>query len=146
MKDPHVGAMAVVGIGLVLVLKFALLASLPADALRRALFLTPCLARYAMVGLSASMAYARTEGGTAAPFVRHGTTRSPVGATAMALPASWLIWGPTGLALFGLVVVGSLCARAVFQRALGGITGDALGATGEVMEVLLLAGAALSTV
>ena len=46
--------------------------------------------------------------------------------------------------LFGLVVVGVLSARAIFQRALGGITGDALGATGEVMEVLLLAGAALS--
>ncbi|MBI2495968.1 MAG: adenosylcobinamide-GDP ribazoletransferase [Candidatus Omnitrophica bacterium] len=136
MKDPHVGAMAVVAVTVLLILKFALVSSLPVATANRALFIAPCLGRYVMVLLGLTLPSARGGEGTAAPFVRHGRKRSLVGATAIALPASMVSLGSNGLAVFGAALMGSLLMRSVFQRTLGGITGDALGASGEVTEAL----------
>ncbi len=144
MKDPHVGAMAVVSIVLLLILKFALLSSLPSAAMNRTLLFAPCMGRYAMVLLGSTLPYARAGTGTAAPFVKYGTKRAWLGATLMAVPASGLAFGSRGLVLFGVALLGSLLMRAIFHRALGGITGDALGAAGEVTEVLMLAAVALT--
>jgi len=138
MKDPHVGAMAVVSLVLLLLLKFALLSSIPSAAMNRTLLISPCLGRYAMVLLGSTLPYARSEAGTAAPFVKYGTKRAWLGATLMAVPASGLAFGSRGLVLFGVTLVGSLLMRAIFHRALGGITGDALGAAGEVTEALMM--------
>jgi len=138
MKDPHVGAMAVVSITLLLILKFALLSSIPSTAMNRTLLVTPCIGRYAMVLLGSTLPYARIEAGTAAPFVKYGTKQAWFGATFIALLASGLVFGWRGLGLFGIATLGSLTMRAVFHRALGGITGDALGAAGEVTEALMM--------
>ena len=70
MKDPHVGAIGVVAIMAVLLLKFGALSSLLLTQHYRALVLAPCLARYAMVVVGTSLPYARAEGGTAMPFLR----------------------------------------------------------------------------
>ena len=145
MKDPHVGAMAVVSIGLVLILKFALLSSIPSAAMNRTLLVTPCLGRYAIVLLGSTLAYARDGAGTAAPFVKYGTKQAWLGATLIALFASGLVFGWRGFGLFGIATLGSLAMHAVFHRALGGITGDALGASGEVTEALMLLVVALMT-
>ena len=138
MKDPHVGAMAVVAITILLILKFALLSSIPFAKMSRTLLITPCIGRYAMVMLGSTLPYARAGGGTAAAFVKYGTKQTLIGATAMALPASGLLFASAGFVLFGVALLGSLVLRQVFFRALGGITGDALGATGEAIEMLTL--------
>lgn len=138
MKDPHVGAIAVVSITLLLILKFALLISIPSTVMNRTLLVTPCIGRYAMVLLGSTLAYARSEAGTAAPFVKYGTKQAWLGATLIALLASGLVFGWRGLGLFGIATLGSLTMQAVFHRVLGGITGDALGAAGEVTEVLMM--------
>lgn len=145
MKDPHVGAIAVVSIVLLLLLKFALVGSLPSAAMNRVLLIAPCLGRYAMVFLGSTLPYARAEGGTAAPFVNYGTKRAWGWATFTALPAAGLALGPMGLGLFGVTLSASLLMRAIFRRALGGITGDALGASCEATEVLILSVMALAT-
>ncbi len=144
MKDPHLGAMAVVAIAALLLLKFALLSSIPQVSMARALLLAPCIGRYAMVLLGTTLPYARTGGGTGEAFVRSAKKRSLIGATAMALPVSWVVLGPVGLGLFGLSIIGGLALRSVFRHLLGGITGDAMGATGELMEVVMLLGVALA--
>lgn len=136
MKDPHVGAMAVVGIATCLLMKFALVSSLSATVINQALLVVPCLGRHAMVLLATTLPSARGGEGTAAPFVKHGRKRSLIGAAVMALAASGAMLGLLGLALFGAAVAGGLLLRSVFRRALGGITGDALGAAGELTEVL----------
>ncbi len=145
MKDPHIGAIGVVAVAVLLILKFALVSSLPSATMNRALLLTPCLGRYMMVLLGATLPYARTGEGTAAAFVRYATPRALMGATAVAVPAAGLILGARGFALFAVALVGSLILRRIFLRTLGGITGDALGAAGEVSEVLMLFVAALTT-
>lgn len=136
MKDPHIGAMAVVGIATCLLMKLALVNSLSMAAINQALLAAPCVGRYAMVLLGTTLPSARGGEGTAAPFVKHGRKRSLIGATAMTIAASGAMLGVLGLALFGVALLAGLLMRSIFRRALGGITGDALGAAGEVTEVL----------
>lgn len=146
MKDPHLGAMAVVAIAMALILKYAAVGSLPLARRNQALFLVPCLARYSMVLLGSTLPSARGGRGTAGPFITHRRRGSFFLATTMTLAASSLILGLDGLGLFGVMLAGSLIMRAVFQRALGGITGDALGAAGETIETILLMVAAIGHV
>ena len=138
MKDPHVGAMGVVAIVSLLITKFALLSNLSPRTAIPILWLAPCLGRWAMVLLGTTMPYARSERGIAAPFIQHGRLSMLVGATATMLLATWCGCGIDGLLLIGVVCVVSLLLRALFQGALGGITGDALGASGELVEAIIL--------
>ncbi len=141
MKDPHIGVMAVVAIGCLLMLKFALLGSLTTRGVMvRALLLSPCLGRWSMVLLATTMPYARAEGGTGAPFVRSACVSSLIVATAIALAAAWGIGGGRGLVVCVIAVGISLILRRVCGRLLGGITGDGLGAVGELVEAGVLIG------
>src|SRR5215510_5288550 len=69
-KDPHVGSMAVAGVVLIVLMKYACLNALAPEALRPALVLTGTLSRYAMVQLARFSPYARATGGVGEPFVR----------------------------------------------------------------------------
>ena len=68
-KDPHVG-LAVAGVVLIVLLKYACLNALSHAALRPALVLMATLSRYAMVQLACFSPYARATGGVGEPFVR----------------------------------------------------------------------------
>ena len=140
MKDPHIGAMAAIGISLHLLVKFVALAHLPSAHAAVLLLLAPALGRYAMALLGSTLPYARAEGGVGAAFVRQAGRRSLIGATLMMLGLSLVIGSIIGVALLGLTLAVGLILRAVFRRTLGGITGDALGAAGELTEVALLIG------
>ena len=139
MKDPHVGAVAVVALIGLLLAKFALVGSLSAQLTSPALLFAPCIGRYAMALLSSTLPYARMEGGTGAPFVKHSSKRALAGATVIALMGALAVFGPTGFPIFGIALLVSLGLRQLFLETLGGITGDALGATCEIVETVLLA-------
>lgn len=144
MKDPHCGVMAVVAVTLVLIFKVALLSSGSLTATNRALVVAPCFGRYAMVLLGTTLPYARAEGGTAAPFVRFSSANSLVEATVTTFLVSAFALGVGRGLLIGCAVAAVLLLlRKIFQRALGGVTGDVLGALCEITEVLVLMGVAL---
>ena len=138
MKDPHVGAMAVVGITGLILMKFALVSSLTAATVSPALALAPCLGRYGMAALGTLLPYARTEGGVGAAFVQYARMGPLLGATASTLLACGWLGGATGW----VIVVPALLALALlglgFRQTLKGVTGDALGAAGELLEVVVL--------
>jgi len=136
MRDPHVGAAAVVGVTCLLMAKVAVLASLPAAVAWRAVLLMPCLGRTAMVALAAALPYARPEGGTAEPFVAHGSGRALAVALGVALAAAWCLARSVGLWVVGGVALTVAVQRAACRRLLGGVTGDALGASGELTELM----------
>jgi len=142
MKDSRVGAFGVISLILALVLKFALFLSLAAQTRgMAALALYPVVSRWGMVLLAYLSPYARPEGGLGQAMTLGVSPRVLAGASLSAGVLSFLILGVPGLALFGvagaLVWLGSL----YFQRRLGGVTGDVLGAANEILEVLVLAGA-----
>jgi adenosylcobinamide-GDP ribazoletransferase len=146
MKDSRVGAFGVISLVLALILKFSLFLSLAAQTHGAAvLVLFPVISRWGMVLLAYLSPYARPEGGLGQAMTLGVSPRVLAGASLAAGVLSVLILGAPGLVLFGaaaaLVWLGSL----YFQRRLGGITGDILGAANEVLEILVLAGALMLT-
>ena len=140
MKDPHLGAVAVIGLILLLLLKWTLVSSVPGAVMGPALCLSPCLGRYAMVLAASTLPSAGPAKGMAAPFVRGARPEGVWMATGVALVASWLLLAWSGLVLSVVVIFSVMLVRSGIQRALGGVTGDVLGAVGEVIEVVVLAG------
>jgi adenosylcobinamide-GDP ribazoletransferase len=99
----------------------------------------PAVGRWAMVMGGIGATYARREGGLAQPFLQQLSVREVLGATAVLGIAYVLSVGLVGALIGGVVV--AVVARgltALAQKLLGGITGDTLGATNEVAEIVFL--------
>lgn len=134
MKDPRCGPAGVVALVLLLLLKFAALASLPVTAWPT-LLLAPLLARMALVVAFIAVPYVRRGGlGTAlldAP--RPGCWLGLLAGTSLCALAGWR--GVLALAVAALVFG---CWRRACLRRLGGITGDTAGALVELVEAAVL--------
>ena len=138
MKDPHVGAMAVAAITGLLLVKFALVSSLTAATVSPALALAPCVGRYGMAALGTLLPYARTEGGVGAAFVQQARMGPLLGATAIAVLVVGWMEGATGWVIAVVTLVTLALLGGWFRHLLKGVTGDALGAAGELLEVVVL--------
>ena len=148
MRDSRVGAFGVIGAIAVLLLKYGALVSLlmlPQPGKEWALFLFPTLSRWTMVVLLGAFPYVRTQG-LGSPFHGTGIKIATTIAGISALAASVLLGGFAGLGLFfGVTVVAWLMGWAI-AKTLGGLTGDAYGATTEIIEtVVLIVATALAT-
>ena len=148
MRDSRVGAFGVIGAIAVLLLKYGALVSLlmlPQPGKEWALFLFPTLSRWTMVVLLGAFPYVRTQG-LGSPFHGTGIKIATTIAGISALAASVLLGGFAGLGLFfGVTVVAWLMGWAI-AKTLGGLTGDAYGATNEIIETIVIIGAtALAT-
>lgn len=139
MKDPRSGPAGVVALVLVLLLKFAALASLSAPALVP-LLLAPLLGRAALTAAFLSTPYVRAQGmGTALV----GASRWACVLAMLISLALTVIGGPRACwALLAVAVVFWLWRRACLAR-LGGMTGDTCGALAEWVEVTVLVAMAL---
>jgi adenosylcobinamide-GDP ribazoletransferase len=140
LKDPAAGPMGVVAVVLVLLLKFAALASL-ADGAWAWLWLAPMLGRAAAVGLFLSTAYVRA-GGLGAALVeapRRAAMLALATSAALALLAGW-----TGLAMLAAALAVFLRWRAECIARLGGFTGDAAGSLIERVETVALLAACVA--
>lgn len=144
MKDSRVGAMGVVAVVLVLVVKTVGLGAVSGQR-GLALILVPALSRGAMMVAMAALPYARSGGGTGRAFF-HPPVRA-VDLAAIVLPFGLSLFLGWRCILLTLVFVGVTALMLQFyRRRLGGVTGDLIGALGEVVEaalwVALAAGAA----
>jgi adenosylcobinamide-GDP ribazoletransferase len=143
MKDSRVGAFGVISLIVALILKFSLFLSFAGAAGSRALWLYPVISRWGMVLLAYLSPYARPEGGLGQAMTAGVSRRVVTGASLSAGAWSLIILGFKGLALFGVAGLMVWLGSLYFQKRLGGITGDVLGATNEALEILVLAGALL---
>jgi adenosylcobinamide-GDP ribazoletransferase len=147
MKDPHVGAFGVIAlIGALLLKVAAFFAIYQVGFFHIEISATPwrqlfgitlpfIVSRTVQVWLCTALPYARATGGTAGPFVAGARWTHLAGALAGALFLCILIHpvaGPVLLA-FGLLI--GLGLRRFFRIRFGGITGDLLGASNEIVEV-----------
>ncbi len=138
MKDHRAGTFGVVGLILILGMKFLALNSLPDHAAGAALLLALILGRWSMVQLTYRTAYARQEGGLGLPFKENLKKREVLMAGAAALILGLLFFGFWGVILCFMVGAFTLLCQRFFEKKIGGITGDVLGAANEVNEVLVL--------
>lgn len=145
MKDPAAGPMAVASLIVVLLLKFAALATLAA-ATPVTVLVAAIVARAAAAGFMAAGRYVRPHGiastQTASlpkPAVWLATFLSALCALALLCVLSWLV----ALAVAAVVLVFVVAWRAAWQRRIGGYTGDIVGGLIECVETLVLVIAAL---
>jgi adenosylcobinamide-GDP ribazoletransferase len=135
MKDSRTGAMGVMAIVCVLLVKFAALASLPPDTVWAASLLTPLAGRTAIVVHMALLPHARPSGlGTL--FYRRSQRWNAAWSVAILAATGWLVLGHRGLAVAAVGVGVAALASGYVYRKIGGATGDTFGAVCEVVEVV----------
>jgi adenosylcobinamide-GDP ribazoletransferase len=142
LRDPRLGTYGVAAVVGSIVLRIACVASVPPAAALAGLVAAHTLGRGAAVGAMGWARLARRDGLGAAYTARVGPGRAAVGAgIALVLAAVATGWwvGPLAVA----VVVAALVVLALANRALGGITGDVLGAVEQVAECATLLGVAV---
>ena len=138
MRDSHIGTMGVLAIAGVLLLKIALLAYMRGPERWHLVLLAPIAGRCALLLVMALFPYARKEGGLGTIFAVGGRKAAllAVWAVVVLFAAGWLCASYRGLAMAGASLAGSLLLGWYVQRRIGGYTGDTLGATSELIEVL----------
>ena len=145
MRDSRLGTMGVIGLILLLLLKFALLVSLPTGRVGvAALLLMPAIGRWAMVVIGYLTPYARKSSGKGSFHASDSVNyRDLIKATFITFIVSLVLIGFRAILLAILVMIAVylliLGIRWFSLRKVGGITGDVSGAAGELSEVLTLA-------
>jgi adenosylcobinamide-GDP ribazoletransferase len=137
MRDSGVGTFGTLALIFDLGLRTIAIASMHGAARYAALFAAPGIARWAMVAVADRMIYVRGAGaGTtllganpARPMTRAAITLALGLSLVLSMRALWAVL--CGIAITALM-------RAAYRRWLGGITGDLVGACGEIVEVAAL--------
>ncbi|MFC5477227.1 adenosylcobinamide-GDP ribazoletransferase [Massilia suwonensis] len=145
MKDSRVGAYGAIGIACMLGLKCTALAMLPPGSAIAALFLAHPLSRLAATSLIWRMDYARAEGKAKPMAQQMQTSEFVIAACTALLPAVLLlhVGALSPAALGASLLTASLAAlwlARMFQRRIGGYTGDCLGAVQQLAEVAIYLG------
>lgn len=141
MKDSRVGTMGLLALVFVLGIKWAGISSLNEH---RAVYLIiiPAYARGAFTIAIYFLDYIRPEGGTARPFF--AGNRSITGLVWLLVPVGLsLLLGFKAIILNGAFIGIVILVILYYKKRLGGVTGDMLGALGEVTEAGLFLSAAI---
>jgi adenosylcobinamide-GDP ribazoletransferase len=139
MRDAHIGAIGATGLFLALGLRYAGINTLPAGEHLALLIGMPVVGRWAMVVGAFHVTSARSEGGLAQPFLAYLSWWHVCLATLTAGIVLTLLLGPWPA--LGCLLIGTGLVRLFtvwFHRMFGGVTGDLLGATNEVAEILFI--------
>ena len=146
MRDSHTGAFGVIGVALLLLVKYVTLNSLPQTFMMATLVFMPVVSRWAMVYAIFAYPYARPSGlGTA--FKQ--ATRWPqlLAATFITLAVAAALFSFFSIMGF-LLIIGIWVITVIFsiylKRKFAGLTGDTYGAINEVAEVMALIFASLA--
>ena len=137
MRDSRVGSFGVLGALCILLLKFALLASIPVPSLPLALLLALPVARWSMALALHVFPPARPTGLGAA--YHHAITTRRMLITGLVALAVALIFGHfTGLIAWMIGTIVALLIGLYIRKNIGGLTGDSCGAIDEIVEVVIL--------
>lgn len=138
MKEGNIGAMGVVGIIIILMLKYLTLNALPQNLKCQSLLIMPMMARWSQVTVAYISNYAGLKKGLGFPFTTHVTLFIFILTTLVAFLFSYLLFLEKGILIAGLILLMCFPYRRFFKRTLGGVTGDILGAISEIVEVTVL--------
>ena len=137
MRDSRIGAMGLAGVLFVMLIKFSALISIAPDYLFQTVFLIPIAGRVATVVAMATQKYARKEGGLGQLFFSAESKKAAILSLVLlffitALITSYLV----SVVLVSSVILSVLLFGLLCKARLGGATGDTLGATCELTEMI----------
>ena len=137
LHDSRVGSFGAAAVCLSLALKIFALGSLHEPYRILALFVAPGLSRWSMVAVAAGVPYLRQEGGAGATLLQRDTNSLLI---ASLITAALVIvtLAPRALVSVAVAIAMVLTSRWFYGRWLGGVTGDLIGACGEVVEIAVL--------
>ncbi len=137
MKDSGTGAIGAVALFLGLLLKYQALLHLPAGVKCGGIVLFPAVARFSQVLMTVGSRRARIDG-LGADFISSAGWKEASIAAATVLTAAYALLGITGILCCLIVSSFAWLSRIYFHRRLGGVTGDIIGCTSELAEILAL--------
>ncbi|MDI6758117.1 MAG: adenosylcobinamide-GDP ribazoletransferase [Candidatus Omnitrophota bacterium] len=136
MRDARAGVMAVIGVALLLLLKFSLISSMPKNILWRSLIMMCCLSRWAQAG-SCLLPYSRNEG-KAELFIKYARKKDIIIGGVFAIIVSCVLFGLKGALIFFVSLVPALLFIRCAKSKINGMTGDTIGAINEITEASAL--------
>ncbi len=136
MRDSRAGAVGIIGVALLLLLKFSLISSMPKNILWRALIMMCCLSRWLQAGVCL-LPYARNEG-KAELFIKYACKKDIIIGGVFTIIASCVLFGLKGVTIFFSSLIPALLFIRCAKNKIGGMTGDTIGAVNEITEVSAL--------
>ncbi len=137
MRDSNIGVLG--GIAIVFSILFRLISTYRIISLNKVncILIVPSISRTMMVEMCVTMPYAR-ENGKGKGFVQGAENKHRLASIFIGVVFSFLFYQIRGLILFSLGYLITLFLKWRFRRTFSGITGDLIGATNEIVTILLL--------
>lgn len=139
MREGRPGAVGLAAVALLFLAKYSLLISLPERTIEVSLIAMAVLSRGSLVASCVLYPYARDTDGLGGKFAQKLTGKEIAIAALTAIAAVFLIFGLKVFIVLPVVFLVILVFCGYFYKKLGGITGDTMGALGEIIEVAVLA-------
>ena len=137
LRDSRLGTFGTIAVFFALALKVLALACVTGKARLFTLVLAMTLARWALVAVSYKIDYLRTVGAGSSMLAREDSANIAK-ATAFALLPLLTTFSRKAFLACALAVMVTFAMRSFYRRWLGGITGDLIGACGEIVEVMVM--------
>jgi len=137
MHDSRAGAFGIIGVCLLLLVKYVSLNAVPASWLTPTLLLMPIISRWAMVYAIFAYPYAKPSG-LGKVFKQGASWSRFTVATVITLAVAVILAQLTGLVIMLSTWVIVMAMAFYLKGKFGGLTGDTYGAINEVAEVLVL--------
>lgn len=138
MKQGRIGAIGAVSVILLLMTKYLSVSALNPDIKNQAILTMPVIGRWMMVPASYLSTYARREGGIGKGFIDKVGRREIIFSTMIAILLILFFLKIKGIFILLASIFVFILIFNYFKRKFGGMTGDTLGAIGELMETFFL--------
>lgn len=138
IKDSRVGVMGGVGLMILLLLKYLCLFNLPLEVKSAGLIFMPVAGGWVQVVLAVSCRNLHVSERAGAVSLEHAGERELLIASGSLILVALVLFGLQGIFLIFLLGIAAIVLIKFFEMRLGGVAGDVLGASSEVLQAVSL--------
>lgn len=138
MHNSDIGAIGAAGIFICLLIKFSCIFSLPGSVTSGALIMSAVFARWAFVFSAAKWKEAPDNNGLGGKFIKFVTAKELFWSGAAMFITALFLFGIKGIGIIAAAIFFVTVFNNFIRRKIGGLTGDTIGAAGELSEAFVL--------